>query len=179
MEAPCPLCRTHFSKRSATKLVIDWDPNSPNGRAAHLSETEARRFYDAFGALTRDGITEPALRQLLEEVKAFLATQPPDRVRLSYAPPSSSKLTGHKFPDLRVLRRIGAYLYDTRSKIRDQKLNHDNELIHIREENDALQRQLAEMTTKRNDERELAVRTEENLRDYSQNLQGAYESMIR
>ena len=77
------------------------------------------------------------------------------------------------------MRRIGAYLCDTRSKMRDQKLNYDNELIRTRDEKDALQRQLAEMTTKRNDERQLAMRTEDDLRDYCKNLQGAYESMIR
>ena len=173
------MCRTYFSKRSATKLIIDWDPTPPSGRAAHLSETEARRFHDAFSTLTRDGITEPALRQLLEEVKVFLGTQPPDRVRLFHAPRNSSKLTGLEFPDLKVLRRIGTYLYDTRSKMRDLKANHDNDLIRMREDKDALHRQLAEMTTKRNDERQLAMRTEEDLRDYCKNLQGAYESMIR
>lgn len=165
--APCPLCRTRFDQRSITRLIIDFESH----RGLHspvrigpptLAEVEAKRFHDAFATVARDGITEQALRQLLDDAKSFLSSQSRDQ-----------------FKDLRVLHRVIAYLCETKTKLRDEKSNHEKELLHLHDEKMLLENRFNDLVAKRKNERSVAIRNEEELRDYCKNLQGAYESMIR
>jgi len=79
----CPLCRNGFDASGFIKIHIDVDNVRSSPRAIKAgptssspAEDEARRLQEAIASVANAGTTEARLRQLIEEGRTFLASQP-------------------------------------------------------------------------------------------------------
>jgi hypothetical protein len=80
----CPLCRAGFEAKDFVKLRIDVDSARSSPRANIAAEGEARRLQESIASVANAGTTEARLRQLIEEARAFLASQPRELVSTTF-----------------------------------------------------------------------------------------------
>ncbi|RDB25733.1 hypothetical protein Hypma_006088 [Hypsizygus marmoreus] len=168
MGAPCPLCRTHFDRRSLVKLHIDVENtrgqqggSPPRATCLTPADAEARRIQEAFASVANEGTTEPRLRQLIGEATTFLSAQPREQFR-----------------DLRVCHRLIAYLCDIKAKLRDERTVYEKELAKVKDEKVELEQKAEAAATKRKDEMDTALAVEMSLREHCARSHKAYEDMV-
>ncbi|KAI0929400.1 hypothetical protein AcW1_009912 [Taiwanofungus camphoratus] len=79
----CPLCRTPFVLSDARKLHIDKGsrpPTPPSSLQTYSSEAHchARHLHDCITRIVREGAPSTEVRDVIEDVREWLLTQPPD-----------------------------------------------------------------------------------------------------
>lgn len=82
------MCRTAYEFRHCAKLHIDADGLTAEQKAGCSPEdlAQASKIQKAISAVADEGITEPKLRQLIQEGRTFLHSQPRNLVSLSLQP---------------------------------------------------------------------------------------------
>jgi hypothetical protein len=66
-----------------TRLHIDADNTRESSPLSTPAGADAKRIRDAFAVVAREGISEQELRQLLEDSRTFLGSQPREQVKAS------------------------------------------------------------------------------------------------
>jgi len=142
--AECPLCRTPYVPGKWRKLHVDMSALCHTG-----TEKEARRLQEAFGEVTTLGSSEANSRQLINECRNFLQTQP----RSMYG-------------DLRAACRLLTYLCDVKANLRSQNVEVESlkaeisQLVAEKEELESLQYLKGEIVQLEADKSELQIRLE-------------------
>lgn len=74
------MCRTPFDIRTCTKLHMDID--EPGCSSEDFKA--AQKLQQKISSIVQDGISEQPLRQLIQEARTFLHTQPRNLVRFLF-----------------------------------------------------------------------------------------------
>ncbi|PPR02138.1 hypothetical protein CVT24_011388 [Panaeolus cyanescens] len=161
----CPICRKPFEMQDVRKLHISFDKGLLEKLQCKPEDLRtAERFQNAMANVVDAGIHEKGLRQLIQEMKAWLQGQP-----------------RHLFGDLRISLRIMSYMCDNRAKLRgfkqdNEKLNEEIRALTL--EKEALQDKLKEEIEIRKYEKETALAVEVSLREHCENANKVYTNAI-
>ncbi|KDR79230.1 hypothetical protein GALMADRAFT_63602 [Galerina marginata CBS 339.88] len=159
----CPLCRTPFDQRTCIKLHVDLETEQQPGCSPEDVQ-RAQKLQQSIASIADDGISEANLRQLIQEGKTFLHSQPRNL---------------HK--DLRVAHRMISYLCEVKATLRSQ--NQAVEMLtdqakQLTQEKADLRGEIAQLQEARRYEKETALAVEKSLRDHYEEAVNVYRSTL-
>ena len=142
----------------------------------------AQKLQQKLSSIVQDGISEQPLRQLIQETKAFLHTQP--RSLVGFAAWNvvyiDSIAVQHK--DLRSFSRMLSYLCEVKASLRSKTSEVENlteELTRLKDEKASLRKQVADLEESRRYERETALAVETSLRDHCTQSIEVYKTTLQ
>ncbi|KAH9950759.1 hypothetical protein B0H21DRAFT_686080 [Amylocystis lapponica] len=174
----CPLCRTPFHIHEVRRLHIDKGGRSPSPSlpvdSTDLAElsSHARRLHNRITHIVREGASMSDVRDVLEEVRGWLLTQPPDE----HADLRSVYLLLFRYTDLQY-RAV-----EDKRALADIQRTCDDLKEQLQSERQAADTKCQELSRQLSDEMDTAKAVEKSLRerysDMDKEWNGKYEVCV-